>query len=352
MADLKVLYYVNQFYGGIGGEEFADHPFEIREGIVGPGVLLQKLLNKAATITNTLICGDNYFNMNEQASINATLTAVEELKPDVFVAGPAFTSGRYGLACMKACVAVAEKFGIPCITGVHPENPAVGMHSRQKNVYVMPTGRSAANMLDAATKIANAVTKISTQGPDSLDIAVDGYMPRSIRKNAQVGEPAPKRAVSALLAKFGGQTDKNEIEMEHFEVIKPPTKIVDLSKATVAVVTEAGIVPMGNPGKLEAARATKWFKYSIDGVDDLAKGQYQSIHGGYDSKWVDLDPDRVLPVDALRAMEKEGVIGKLFNSFYVSCGSVGIVNVMQRIGREIAQDMLANNIQAALLTAT
>ncbi|MCL2213522.1 MAG: glycine/betaine/sarcosine/D-proline family reductase selenoprotein B, partial [Oscillospiraceae bacterium] len=36
MSKIKVVHYINQFYAGIGGEEFADHKPEIREGVVGP----------------------------------------------------------------------------------------------------------------------------------------------------------------------------------------------------------------------------------------------------------------------------------------------------------------------------
>lgn len=33
---MKAILYINQFFGQIGGEEFAGHEPEIREGIVGP----------------------------------------------------------------------------------------------------------------------------------------------------------------------------------------------------------------------------------------------------------------------------------------------------------------------------
>ena len=34
----RVVHYINQFFGGIGGEEKADHKPEVREGVVGPGM--------------------------------------------------------------------------------------------------------------------------------------------------------------------------------------------------------------------------------------------------------------------------------------------------------------------------
>ena len=34
---IRVLHFINQFFGGIGGEEHANVGVEVREGAVGPG---------------------------------------------------------------------------------------------------------------------------------------------------------------------------------------------------------------------------------------------------------------------------------------------------------------------------
>ena len=57
----RIVHYLNQFYGQIGGEEFADQEPILREGIVGPGTGLQAVLGEKAEIVATIICGDNYF---------------------------------------------------------------------------------------------------------------------------------------------------------------------------------------------------------------------------------------------------------------------------------------------------
>ena len=46
MAEKKyrVVHYLNQFYAGIGGEEKANIPPQMKEGIVGPGKPLQDAL--------------------------------------------------------------------------------------------------------------------------------------------------------------------------------------------------------------------------------------------------------------------------------------------------------------------
>ena len=40
----KIVYYVNQFYGQIGGEEAADQTPIVKEGSVGPAVAMQEAL--------------------------------------------------------------------------------------------------------------------------------------------------------------------------------------------------------------------------------------------------------------------------------------------------------------------
>jgi glycine reductase len=56
----RIVHYVNQFFGGIGGEEKAHTPLEVREGPVGPGRALQQVLGGKGAVVATLICGDDY----------------------------------------------------------------------------------------------------------------------------------------------------------------------------------------------------------------------------------------------------------------------------------------------------
>lgn len=57
---MRALHYINQFFGQLGGEDSAYAPLELREGTVGPGKVLQTMLN-GIEIVNIVVCGDNYF---------------------------------------------------------------------------------------------------------------------------------------------------------------------------------------------------------------------------------------------------------------------------------------------------
>ena len=65
----NVILYLNQFYGGIGGEDKANTPPSILEGVVGPGVALNKALS-GGQITHTIICGDDYMNEHGEEAVH------------------------------------------------------------------------------------------------------------------------------------------------------------------------------------------------------------------------------------------------------------------------------------------
>src|SRR6185437_6868735 len=89
-----------------------------------------------------------------------------------------------------------------------------------------------------------------------------------------------ERAIDLLLAKLAGEV-RTEIGAG-FDRVAPPAAVRDLSRALLALVTEAGCVPQGNPDRLPTIRAQGWLRYSLDGVESLASGRYESVHGGFD----------------------------------------------------------------------
>ena len=56
---MRVVHYLNQFFGGIGGEDQADTELSVRPEAVGPGRLLEQALPDGSHIVATVICGDN-----------------------------------------------------------------------------------------------------------------------------------------------------------------------------------------------------------------------------------------------------------------------------------------------------
>ena len=119
---VRVVHYVNQFFGGIGGEEMAHVGVSLANGVVGASRALQQALGTQGTLLGTLIGGDNYVSEQRDEAIAAITGHLQNLRPDMVIAGPAFNAGRYGLACAEVCA--AQALGLQAVTGMHPEIPA------------------------------------------------------------------------------------------------------------------------------------------------------------------------------------------------------------------------------------
>jgi len=345
---ITVVHYINQFFAGIGGEHHADQPPMHRAGPVGPGVALAARLGGRGRVVGTLICGDNHFVEHQDAAIEALLEMARAYDADVLVAGPAFGSGRYGAACAAVCRAGAAR-GRPAVTAMHPDNPGAALAGQ--DVYVVRAGASAASMNEALDRVAALALKLG--GSEPVGSAEDeGYIPRGIRRNVRLDRGAGDRAVDMLLAKVAGRAYRSELVIEPFEVVAPAAPVEDLGRALVALVSESGVVPRGNPDRLETWNASKWMKYPVAGHDRLEPGAYDVFHGGYDTAGSTADPNRAVPLDAARMLERERIIGRVHDAYYVTTGNMGSLKTMMRMGAEIAQDLKLHGVQAAILTAT
>lgn len=350
MGKLRVVHYINQFFANIGGEEMAHVPAEIRVGeVVGPGMAFAAAFGDEAEIVATVICGDSYFNENVEEAKAAILAMVKEQAPDVFVAGPAFNAGRYGVACGTIADAVQEELGIPAITGMYEENPGADMFKQK--VYIVPTKNSAAGMRQAVPVMAPLALKLAKKEPIGASCQ-DGYMPNGIRVNFFEEERGSKRAVNMLLKKLADKPFTTEYPMPDFDKVEPNKAIKDITKAKIALVTSGGIVPKGNPDHIESSSASHYGEYDIAGVMDLTEATYETAHGGYDPVYANEDSDRVLPVDVLRDLEKEGKIGELHHLFYTTVGNGTAVASSKAFAAEFSQKLLADGVDAVILTST
>lgn len=349
MEKIRVVHYINQFFAGIGGEEKADYKPEVREGIVGPGMALNAGFKGEAEIVATIICGDSYFNENLEEAKKEVIEMVKKYNPDLFIAGPAFNAGRYGVACGTITDAVQSELGIPVLTGMYEENPGADMF--KKSVYIVSTKNSAAGMRDAVSKMVPFALKLA-KNEEIGSPEEEGYMSRGIRKNFFAEKRGSERAVEMLIKKLKGEEFVTEFPMPDFDRVEPNPAVKDLSKAKIALVTSGGIVPKGNPDHIESSSASKYGKYDIEGFDNLTSETHETAHGGYDPVYANEDPDRVLPVDVLRDLEKEGKIGSLHRYFYTTVGNGTAVASAKAFAAEYAKELVADGVDAVILTST
>lgn len=345
----KVIHYINQFYAGIGGEEKADYQPEIREGVVGPGMALKGAFKGEAEVVATVICGDSYFASNMDEATAKILDMMRKYQPDAFIAGPAFNAGRYGTACGAMCAAVAKEFNIPVISGMYPENPGVEMY--KKSAWIVETPDNAIGMRKAVPVMAKLALKLLKGEPIGKP-SEEGYIERGVRKNIFYDKLAAERCVDMFVAKLRGEPFETEYKMPVFDRVEPQPAVKDMAHATIALVTSGGICPKGNPDHIEASSASKFGEYDITGVMDLTSETHCTAHGGYDATYADQDADRVLPVDVLRDLEREGVIGKLHNKFYATVGNGTSVANAKKFGAEIVNRLVRDGVTAVILTST
>ncbi len=350
MGAKKAIYYLNQFFGQIGGEKSADFEPAIKEELVGPATLLNQRLSEAK-ISYTIICGDNYMASYEEEAVSKILDMLEDKEFDIFLAGPAFQAGRYGNACGLVCKVVKERFNVPVITSMHEENPGVEMY--KKDIYILKGGKSAAHMKNDIEKMANLANKLLRE-EEILPADAEGYFARGIRHQIWLNPPvmAADRVVDMLKAKLYGEPFKTELPIPKSEMIPIAPAIKNLSKATIALVTSGGIVPADNPDHIQSASATKWGKYDISHLDKLPAGEYKTVHAGYDPTAGNEDPNRILPLDAMREYEKQGYIGRLYKYFYATVGTGTTQKEAARMGREIADELKAAGVDGVVLTST
>ncbi len=348
---VRVLHYLNQFFGGVGSEDKANIPPECHEGPVGPGRLLQATLrsSSAGSVVATVVCGDNYIVENEQQALEEVGAALDRYKPNLVVAGPAFDAGRYGLGCALVCMA-ANARGIPAITGMHPENTGVLTH--RLHLTAVPTGAEASGMQAAMERMVRLGLRLAA-GEELGPAMEEGYVPRGIRRAVDHSQTGAERAYSMMMARVSGDEYVSEVQAPGYETVSPAPPIKDVSKANIALVTSGGLVPKGNPDNQVGGRARDFFRYSIDGLDRLGTDDWESVHMGFSTVHLNTrDPSYVLPLPIVREIEREGVIAGVYSHFLSTTGNGTPVTTARRMGSEIGSELRAAGIDGVLLVAT
>jgi glycine reductase complex component B subunit gamma len=342
-ARMTVVHYVNQFFAGLGGEEAAGHEPVRLDGPQGPG---RGLAGAGLVVDVTLACGDDFFGERESEAVETLLGWLEEIAPDVLVCGPSFGSGRYGYAC-GVLAREAARLGLPVVAAMTPDSP--GVLAAEGAAYIVPTGSNVAGMREALPVVASIASRLVAGEPVGPP-EQEGYLPRGLRVNALADRTGAERAIDMLLAKLAGDV-RTEVAPSGDLVIPAPA-VADLGSIRLALVTEAGCVPQGNPDRLPTRHANVWLRYDVANAGGLDAGVYESVHAGFDTSAANADPNRLVPLDAVRELEREGAIGAVHDAFYTTSGVDTPVAVAARHGQEIAAELREAQVGAVILTGT
>ena len=287
-----------------------------RLGSFGPGSALSDFLSDIGGIAATIICGDDHMFLNMESALGQIQDMLKGQRIDMLIAGPAFNAGRYGLACGWVCKTVVEKLGIPAVMGMHLENPGVAIYP--KGVFTIATAASISGMRDALPAMASLARALLLNDAEGIDAAPCVVPPCN----------------SASLP------------------VNPAPPVRDISKARLALVTEGGLVPANNPDMLASSEGARFYRYNIGGLSTLSPGAYKTVHGGVDRAVINASPERLLPLFAVKDMERRGRLGSVAGYFWSTTGNGASVGQNQSIGRELAAELLHDGVDCVLLTAT
>jgi glycine reductase complex component B subunit gamma len=229
------------------------------------------------------------------------------------------------------------------------ENPGADLY--REFLYIVDSGENAAKMREVLSSMSRLAMKLMNKEAIGAP-REEGYLPRGLIRDCFVEQNAAERLVDMLLAKVKDQPFESEMAPTTFAPIPMPPSVKDLKKAKVMLITDGGLVPRGNPDKIQGSAATRWGAYNISGCDDLKAENYEISHGGYDAQFVRQDPHRLVPLDVMRELEREGVIGKLHDAFISTSGLANPLSNTRRMGREMAERAKDLGIDAIILTST
>jgi len=343
---LRCLHYVNQFFGQLGGEEKANTPLKVVEGPVGPGAVLQNALGGGGESIATIVSGDNYFIEEKEEALLQVIRAIDDLKPDLVIAGPAFGAGRYGLACAEVCRAAQNK-GISAVTAMSPENPGVLEHGRE--LYIFPT-EGVTTMKPVLEKVLDFGTRLVRGAPIGT-AEEEEFLPRGIRKSAMADEPGYKRAVDMLIKKLKGESFKTEIPVILPDKVQPPPAIKDVSKAEIALVTTCGLIPKGNPDGQVSRDPDRFHRRSVKDLKELTNTEWEAFHSGYYDEIASGEPNYILPLRQMRILESDNKVGRVHPNIYTLAGVNGSVANAKKIGRGIARELINAGVDGVILTS-
>ena len=231
---------------------------------------------------------------------------------------------------------------------MHPDNPGGDLY--HSKIHIARTRENTAGMGDAVKTMARLALKLYDREPLGPP-QEEGYIPTGRRVHFVAERTAAQRALDMLVKKIDGQPYTTEWPTPSYSQVTPAPPLGDLAHAKIALVTTGGVVPRGNPDRLESAYASKWLKYPIGELNDLEPRDWQSIHGGFDTTNVNQDPDRMAPLDALRELEREGAFRDLADELYTTTGNTAAIPTVRRFAQEMLKELRASDVQGVILTS-
>jgi sarcosine reductase len=243
-----------------------------------------------------------------------------------------------------------EKFGIIVVHGsgktqaLPAVTKAIGFHS---SVTPIPL---AATTSGAFYPYQNHAGEYMSQTPAKLPLD-DPYTGQSARNSIMAAKPGAARAADMLVAMMTGKPYEPENTPMATVTVEPPAPgIKDITKAKIAFINGGGLVKIGEtPFSSGGATDGKFAQYDLTGVNALIPMQWEIHHGGYQPHYGTEDPHRLVPLDQIRALEKEGKFGSFHNTLYTWSSLTYTMVGCRMVGEGIAPLLKAAGVTGVII---
>jgi len=84
----------------------------------------------------------------------------------------------------------------------------------------------------------------------------------------------------------------------------------------------------------------------------LTPDRFEAFHGGFYTAFVNQDPNRLVPLDAVCDLVAEGKLGGLHPTLYTIAGNGTYPEMAERMANEIAPELKRAQVGGALVTST
>ena len=103
---------------------------------------------------------------------------------------------------------------------------------------------------------------------------------------------------------------------------------------------------------MPAVNSKTYKEYDLTGKNALNPADYEVSHQGYNNAFVNEDPNRLVPVDAMRELVHDGKIASMFDAYFTTAGVRTSLENAKKFGKSIAEELLSKGVDAVLLVST
>lgn len=145
-SDIIVLCITNHFFAGLDTDKTDVEPYFTKDmPNIAKGIDEYVNSKANASVIGTLVVPDNTFeNQYKDMIEDLIMNVIQNEKPDIIICGPAFNTGKFAKNCCKICLLMLEKYGLPAVTSIYPENEYYKKYNGL--IYMIDGGNSAAKM--------------------------------------------------------------------------------------------------------------------------------------------------------------------------------------------------------------